>query len=187
MKNIIFYVCFLLFSMESFAQKTLEGVTLPATLSKGKTTLVLNGAGVREKYFKGLYVGGLYLKEKSTDASKILNSNEPVGVRIQVISSLVSSKKMEESIREGFQKSTSGNTGQIKDKVENFIGLFREEIKVGDVFDIVYQPSDGVRIFKNNKDKGTIQGQDFRNALFGIWIGNKPADDDLKSSMLGYN
>ena len=33
--------------------------------------------------------------------------------------------------------------------------------------------------------KGTIEGLDFKKALFGIWLGNKPADDDLKAGMLG--
>ena len=38
---------------------------------------------------------------------------------------------------------------------------------------------------KNGVKKGTIEGLDFKKALFGIWLGNKPADDDLKDGMLG--
>ncbi|MBT8296018.1 MAG: chalcone isomerase family protein, partial [Gramella sp.] len=26
---------------------------------------------------------------------------------------------------------------------------------------------------------------DFKKALFGIWLSNRPADDDLKEAMLG--
>jgi hypothetical protein len=33
--------------------------------------------------------------------------------------------------------------------------------------------------------KGTIAGADFANALFSIWFGRDPADDDLKDALLG--
>jgi len=32
---------------------------------------------------------------------------------------------------------------------------------------------------------GVIPGEDFRNALVEIWLGNHPADKDLKKAMLG--
>ena len=39
--------------------------------------------------------------------------------------------------------------------------------------------------FKDGKELGTIKGMEFKKALFGIWLGKKPADDDLKENMLG--
>ena len=33
--------------------------------------------------------------------------------------------------------------------------------------------------------KGTIGGADFATALFSIWFGRNPADDDLKNALLG--
>jgi len=53
------------------------------------------------------------------------------------------------------------------------------------VFDITYQPGVGVVAFKDGKELGTIKGMEFKKALFGIWLGKKPADDDLKENMLG--
>ena len=53
------------------------------------------------------------------------------------------------------------------------------------MFDITYQPGKGVVAYKNGKEKGTIEGMDFKKALFGIWLSNDPADDDLKEAMLG--
>jgi hypothetical protein len=40
---------------------------------------------------------------------------------------------------------------------------------------------------KNGKMLGTIEGLEFKKALFGIWLGNNPADKDLKAGMLGSN
>ena len=33
--------------------------------------------------------------------------------------------------------------------------------------------------------KGPIPGEDFARALFGIWLGPKPPNPDLKSGLLG--
>jgi hypothetical protein len=33
--------------------------------------------------------------------------------------------------------------------------------------------------------KGTIAGYDFKKSLFSIWLGSKPADENLKKGMLG--
>ena len=48
-----------------------------------------------------------------------------------------------------------------------------------------YEEINGVVVYKNGSKKGSIDGHDFKRALFGIWLGDKPADDDLKAGMLG--
>ena len=68
--------------MNLSAQQTIEGVTLPATLKVEEKDLVLNGGGLREKYFLDLYVGGLYLVSKSTDADAIIAADAPMAIRI---------------------------------------------------------------------------------------------------------
>ena len=35
------------------------------------------------------------------------------------------------------------------------------------------------------KKKGVIEGYDFKKALFGIWLGDNPADEGLKEGLLG--
>ena len=45
--------------------------------------------------------------------------------------------------------------------------------------------NEGVVVYKNGVKKGSIDGQDFKKALFGIWLCDKPADKDLKDEMLG--
>ena len=34
-------------------------------------------------------------------------------------------------------------------------------------------------------DKGRIEGADFHSALLKVWVGEKPAQADLKQSLLG--
>lgn len=167
------------------AQTRVAGVSLPNSETFQGQSLKLNGAGVREKLWIDLYAGGLYLSSKSSDADAIIGANEPMAIKLHIVSKLISSEKMIDAVNEGFENSMNGNTKPLAAKIEKFKSFFMEEIKKNDVFDIVYLPAKGVVAYKNDKELGTIEGMDFKKALFGIWLSNKPADDDLKEAMLG--
>ncbi|MCF6173080.1 MAG: chalcone isomerase family protein [Campylobacteraceae bacterium] len=182
MKNILKIVTFFLFlSILCFGAK-ISGTTLPDTLSNG---LLLNGAGVRSKFFFDLYVGGLYLKKKNSDALNIINANEPMAITLHITSSLISSKKMMNATMEGFENSTKGNIKPIKTQIDKFVSVFKEKIKDGDIYKIIYAPNIGVQIYKNSKLSTTIKGLKFKKVLFGIWLCEKPAQESLKKEMLG--
>jgi hypothetical protein len=40
-------------------------------------------------------------------------------------------------------------------------------------------------VIKNDVVKGKIPGFDFKQALFGIWLSDKPVDETLKKHLLG--
>lgn len=166
------------------AQYTYEGTTLPATLSFESKTLNLNGGGLREKYFLDLYVGGLYLEAKSKNADEIIKADKPMAIRLHIISGLIDSEKMIDAIDEGMENSTKGKQAQFSAEIAEMKKTFAEQIKVGDIYDFVYLPGIGVQIYKNEKKATTIKGLAFKQALFGIWLCDDPADDDLKEGML---
>ena len=70
-------------------------------------------------------------------------------------------------------------------KLKHLWAFFSQEIVEGDTYDITYQTGKGVVCYKNNKELGSIEGMDFKKALFGIWLGKNPADSNLKRGMLG--
>ena len=92
---------------------------------------------------------------------------------------------MVNALDEGLMKSTNNNITPIKEKVDKFKSYFKDEIKVGDKFILVYVPEKGVVFYKNGEKKGVIEGYDFKKALFGIWLGDNPADEGLKEGLLG--
>jgi len=83
------------------------------------------------------------------------------------------------------KNSTKENIKPIKAQIDKFVGVFKQEIKDGDIYDFIYAPNIGVQIFKNNKLSTTIKGLEFKKALFGIWLCEKPAQESLKKEMLG--
>ena len=173
--------------------KTVDDVNMPDTVKVGDQQLVLNGAGVREKFFLDLYVGGLYLPKQSSDAQAIINANEPQALKLHVISSMITVSMMQSGTMDDFERVTDGNTAPIKKEIDQFIGFFKAGINNGDIYDIIYLPNKGIEVYRTGaKSKkrellGTITGggMHFKKVLFGIWLSDKPAQEDLKMAMLG--
>lgn len=174
----------LIFTSIGYA-KEIGGINMPDNIAVGNDTLLLNGAGIRTKFFIKAYVGGLFLKKKSGDANAIMNADEPMAIKLHITSGMITSDKMKEIVMEGFQNSTNGNMAPYKDRIDPFIAVFKDNISNNDVYDLIYIPGEGTKAYKNKVLKSTTKGLDFKKILFGIWLCDKPADKGLKSLMLG--
>jgi hypothetical protein len=166
------------------AQKEVSGVKLENKIIVEGRDLTFNGAGVREKWWIDLYVGSLYLPKKSSNASEIVESKDYAIIKIDIVSGLITSEKMINAVDEGFEKAKGGKTASLKTRINEFKNCFKDKFKKGDSFSIVNTPK-GVVVYKNGVKKGSMEGHDFKVALFGIWLSNSPADQDLKDDMLG--
>ncbi len=181
----LFVIGTLLFNLSFKAQLDVAGVKVPLVFKSEESALILNGAGVREKYFMDLYVGALYLKNKSTDAQRAMDADESMCVKLHIVSGMITSEKMTTSVDEGFKKSAKSNLAALQSRIDLFKAVFATKINKGDVYDLVYDKSKGTLIYKNGKLAASIPGLDFKKALFGIWLCNEPADEGLKKKMLG--
>jgi hypothetical protein len=184
-KLILLTIITLTFIGTNNAQKTVGGVKMPKKVMIGKTVLELNGAGVREKFFMDMYACALYVKQKTSSATDVINNDSHTSIKIQIISGLITSKKMTDAVEEGFKNATRGKTKPIRKEIDEFKKVFsKEEIQKKDIYDIIYVPGKGTVIFKNGKIQPIIKGLAFKKALFGIWLCDKPADKDLKKDLL---
>ena len=172
-------------SVDSMAQSLeVSDVVLPDALRLGKTVLVLNGAGVQEVFWIDMYVAALYLPRISSDAQSIIDADEPMAIRLESVSGLVSARRMEVATRKAFKKTTGGKTAPYAERMEMFINLFKG-IKIGKEFTIVHVPGIGIKVYSSGKLKVLIRGFDFKKMLFNIWLGNNGADGELRDAMLG--
>lgn len=190
MKKILLLLTLLLsipFSTVS-AQTQLEvnGVTVPRKIEFQNKTLQLNGAGGRSKMWLEVYVQALYLSQLSQDPQFIIDSDTEMAIRIEITSSMVSSNKLAKAMNTGFEKSAGSNLEELRPRIEDFKKLLSDVIKEKDVFVLGYNPLDQtINVYKNEVLKGKVPGFDFKKALFGIWLSNKPVDETLKKHLLG--
>jgi hypothetical protein len=174
----------ILSSFHSFSQTRVAGVELPNQIIVADQKLQLEGAGTRVKLWMDMYAMGLYLTQDMTDAKKIISIDESMGIRLEIISGLITSEKMESATREGFKNATNGEMENIKQEIDDFISVFQNNIEKKDVFEFIYSPATGTMVYKNGELKQSIPGLSFKQALFGIWLCNKPADNNLKEKLL---
>ena len=179
----ILVLVFVLFGAPLLAA-TLAGVTLPDTITVGDRTLVLNGMGVRSKLFVKVYVGGLYLEQKSGDARAIIQAESVKRVVLHFIYGEVDRGRMVESFTEGFEGNLPDKGKSLKPQIDQFLGA-TETMKKDEELVVTYVPGTGTTLTIRGKDKLTIPSQAFGQAVFSIWFGQKPASDALKNGMLG--
>lgn len=181
----IYILLILLFPLLCLGQIKISGFKIPTSVKTQDHTLVLNGAGLREMYRLDIYVGALYVKEKTTEPTKLMLADEAMCMKILIVSNLVTNEKLLESIDEGFKRSTDGNTIAIQPKINHLKSVFYEKLKKHDDFNIIYEPGKGSSVYKNGIHLTTIPGYEFKKALFGIWLSKNAAASDLKVKLLG--
>lgn len=161
---------------------TVQGVTFPDSATVGGKPVVLNGMGVRVAYvFVKVYVAGLYLTTKTTDASTAITNDEPKRMILQFLRE-VTHDEMVDAMNEGFAHTASP---ALAPQVAQFSAFFTEPLAEGSQTTFDYVPGTGTTVTISGKERGTIPGVDFMQALWGIWLGPKPADSSLKSGLLG--
>ena len=74
---------------------------------------------------------------------------------------------------------------KLQTRIDKFYGYYQTSTVARDQYRFDYVPGKGVSISKNEQQLGQIPGDDFKNALLEIWLGNHPADKNLKKGMLG--
>ncbi|NND90718.1 MAG: chalcone isomerase family protein [Granulosicoccus sp.] len=163
---------------------TISGVSLEESIDVGNAQLRYNGAGIRKKLFIKLYVGSLYLTSPSSDAASVVDADEPMAIRLNILSDLLTRDKMVDALDEGFSKSTGGDTTAIQPQIDQMLSFMQDKISPGDQYTLAYEPGVGTQLMRQGETLTVIEGLPFKQALFGIWLSGKPAQASLKSAML---
>lgn len=183
MKYLLLFIFVCLTSMN--ADQEIGGIKIPGSIKVADQQLTLNGAGTREKFWMDMYVGALFVKTKTQNATEIIAANDIMVMELTIVSGLITSQKMSDAVDEGFIKSTNNSLSSLQTRINQFKQIFKDEIKKGDKYVFQYEPSKGLSIIRNGKLSAIIPGLDFKKALFGIWLCDNPADKDLKLQLLG--
>ena len=184
-KLFIIGIMFLLTPSTQAAELSGVFVNDQITAENGET-LVLNGIGLREKLWVDVYVGSLYLAKKTDNVVEILASPHANRIQMDFVYKKVAKKKLLTAWEEGFSKNQTKETvTALQDRINQFYGYFDQDVVAKDQYILDYLPGKGTTVTKNQKVLGVIPGEDFKNALLEIWLGNFPADKGLKKGMLG--
>ncbi len=186
MRNLLAIIFLALVFFEAHGREV-AGVDLPDSveLKEGAAPLVLNGAGIRKKFFFSVYLASLYLPSAMDSADKILTTDRPNRVQMDMLYSKVEKEKLVSAWNEGFSANNSSDAlAALQDRIDQFNGMF-ETLVSGDRVQLDYLPDQGTRVVINGTERGVIPGPDFNRALLKIWLGESPVTSSLKQDLLG--
>jgi hypothetical protein len=164
------------------------GVKVPDSVQVDGKTLLLNGAGLRTKsMFKvKVYVGALYVTQRSTDAAAVVALDAPKVIRLTLLRN-VDKSSMLGALKDGIEANSPGQAASLAPRMKIVEEAFPSEFKEGQVMAVTYVPGQGTTLGVEGTKGVTVEGKDFADALFRVWLGPKPTDgglEDLKEALL---
>lgn len=176
------------FSLPVLAAIEVAGVKFDDKAKVGSGDTALNGAGMRKKAFFKVYAVGLYLPQKQNAAADVLAAKGAKRIAIVTLRDLTA-EQFVDALLEALKKNhDEAALAPLQARIDQFrtamldIGNAPEK----SVVHLDWLPESGTRLSFNGAAKGSdIPGEDFYRALLKIWIGERPAQDDLKEQLLG--
>jgi hypothetical protein len=165
-----------------------EGVKFEPAAQVGGAALQLNGTGVRTRAIFKVYAAGLYVPQKSDSAAALIAQKGPRRLSMTMLRN-VDADSFAGPLNAGLKNNHSeAQLAGFKAQIDAMNAALKavDEAKKGDVLHFEFLPDSGTRITVNGQQKGpNIPGEDFFAAMLRIWLGDKPADADLKKGLLG--
>lgn len=187
MKKLVLIFAGLLLGLNAWAVDV-EGVDLPEKLHIGDHDLVLNGAGVRNRFvFFDMYVAALYLTAKTNSSEAILSSNGEKRLALHMVQDVSSETLSKSFYRAIAHNLTRAELTALEPQLKQLDVLFAmmSEATEGDVITMDYVPGKGTEIAFNDVTIGVIEGAAFNSALLKVWLGINPVQENLKKKLLG--
>lgn len=184
----VIFLVLLLSSPHGFAVTDMGGVGFEDKARVGDADLILNGVGLRSMFVIRIYVVGLYLPRRAGDGVQAIAMRGPKRIRLVTLRDVEAARFLE-GLMKGLGKNHSATElAALKSRSD----LFAERIKSlghmakGGTVDLDQLSDGATRLAFNGEPVGeAIPGEDFYRALLKIWLGDKPAQYDLKTGLLG--
>jgi long-chain acyl-CoA synthetase len=165
---------------------TISNVEVPTQETVAGQSLVLNGAGMRQRFVFHVYVAALYRPQASQDATAIVNSADTQLLRLTLLRD-INSKALTDALNDGLKANNSeADLAAMKDTINHFEAFMKTggEGASGDRVDIYFQQGKVSVSFKG-KALGEVSDPRFSAALLKVWLGDVPAQESLKQALLG--
>lgn len=162
------------------------GVRIDDKAQVGGQELVLNGAGLRTKFFIKVYVGALYVAQKTNSPAAILDNPAPRRMVLRMLREM-DADSLYGALDEGLRNNLSAaELAELKPQADQLGAIMKSigTVKEGDGIAIDFGAA-GIEVGLNGKPRGKVDGTAFGKALLKVWLGDQPADASLKKALLG--
>lgn len=176
------------------AAASCRGVDFPLTVEVEGSPLVLNGLGIRKATFLkiNVYVAALYLPREArsggqahtSDAHAIITSPGPMELVLHFVRG-VGVRDIRNAFEEGFAAQGGGHVPAALAARVAQLNSWMLDMRSGEPMTFVRIAGRGIELHIAGRAMGLVPGEDFAQALFAIWLGDRPPNRELKAGLLG--
>jgi hypothetical protein len=167
---------------------TTEGYTFAGSIRLADTALQLNGVGLRAVGWLKGYAAGLYLPRRASTEAQVLETPGAKRLQLRMFQD-VDAEEFVKAFVKGVQRNTpAAQAALLEERMTRFNTTVRGLVKLKkqDVIDLDFVPGKGLVLARNGSAQGTaVAGEDFYAALLRCFIGQRPADPEMKVGLLG--
>jgi hypothetical protein len=167
---------------------TTEGYTFVGDIRLADTALQLNGVGLRAVGWLKGYAAGLYLPRKASTEAQVLETPGAKRLQLRMLQD-VDAEEFVKAFVKGVQRNTpAANAARLEERIGRFNAAVRGLVKLKkqDVIDLDFIPGKGLVLARNGTAQGApVAGEDFYAALLRCFVGQRPADPEMKVGLLG--
>lgn len=177
---VVMFLCAIVISVKANAAQ-IVGVNFEETYKDESINMTLQGTGLKTVVFFKAFVAGFY-----TDVidQEIVLGQTAKRIEVEYFVKIPGKKLNNFTIDTMKKNVTNEQFNAIATEVD-LMSQYFVDLKPGDRFSLTYIPGVGTKFAHNDQLTGVIQGKDFARALFSVWIGENPFDQNLKNQILG--
>lgn len=164
--------------------KELNGVSFDEEMQFSGQKLQLNGLGQRIAFgfFVKVYVGGLYVAEKSCDPEVLLAQKTPRRLELKFQMG-VDKQKIKDAWEKGYKDNCGANCGDSTANLGILKGWMADMREKQNLVFAFF--ADRLEVEVNGQKKGEIKDPLFTNNVLRIFLGPNPPNKELKAGLLG--
>ncbi|UUZ48982.1 chalcone isomerase family protein [Massilia sp. B-10] len=163
------------------------GIKYEESVSLGGKQLVLNGAGVRNKFTVKVYAAGLYLQDAQTTVDGVMKADGPRRMHLVMLRDISADDLGSAFMVALTENINPADKAKIVTQISKYGEMFSQVsfLKKGDTIDTDWIPGVGNQCYVNGKKVGpVIPDILFYNSVLRVWLGDKPVDSALKAKLL---
>lgn len=168
---------------EKPAQKCLEHICFDEVYAFDGRDYFLSGIGKRQYLWADIYTAAFYLPQSE---SLEFENGVPQGPKLIVLEyqRTVEKQKVIDSIINNVTENPDADEIVLRPRFDRFTEGF-EPPHNGSRYFFVYDPASGTKLIKDGITTVTIEGDDFADAFYGIWLHKDVVNTGLKNLLLG--
>lgn len=184
-RSTTFKACLLAASLAApSVPQTFAQTPAPApSVTLGDQPLILQGTGVRRKFFIDVYSLALYTERRFKDGESLVAATGPRRAELRFLRD-VDRARGEAAWREAIEHAVDADERQrLAADIARFAALF-PAVKKGDTITLDDIPGRGLTLQLNGGTLGTIENPALFRTVLKIWVGPNPIQTSLKKDLL---